>query len=198
MCLLTEAIRIEKRKLFNLEYHQARFDKARLELLGLNERIKLSEAIKLPDDITDEVYKCKIIYSSKIHSIEFILYNKKLPKTIRLVHDNEIDYSYKYENRDRLKELLQNSGANEILIVKNGMITDTSRSNIVLKRKDLFITPASFLLDGTMRRFMLDKKMIQEEIITVSELHQCEKLYLINAMLDIDNQPGFPVQQIIF
>ena len=196
MCLLTEAIRVEKKELVNLEYHQARFDKARRDLLGIGGHIKLADAIKLPDDITDEVYKCRIVYSDKIHSVDFNLYDKRLPATMKLVYDDEIDYSFKYENRDRLNTLLKESMADEILIVKNGMITDTSRSNVILKRRSELITPTSFLLDGTMRRFLLDKKMIYEENISVDDLFLFDKLYLINAMLDIDNQPGIPVHQI--
>ena len=196
MCLLTEAIRVEKKELVNLKYHQARFDKARRDLLGIGGHIKLADAIKLPDDITDEVYKCRIVYSDKIHSVDFNLYDKRLPATMKLVYDDEIDYSFKYENRDRLNTLLKESMADEILIVKNGMITDTSRSNVILKRRSELITPTSFLLDGTMRRFLLDKKMIYEENISVDDLFLFDKLYLINAMLDIDIQPGIPVHQI--
>jgi len=196
MCLLTEAIKVENKQLCNLEYHQARFDKARKELLGLEEKIYLAEVIKLPSDINSSVYKCKIVYSNQIHSIDFLLYDKRLPKTIKLAYDDKIDYSFKYENRDRLKNLVKVSGADEVVIVKNGMITDTSRSNIVVNKGNKYVTPTTFLLEGTMRKKMLDQNLIHEEVISVESFFTFENIFLINAMLDLENQHGFPIREI--
>ena len=196
MCLLTEAIRVENKKVCNLEYHQARFDLTREKLFGLKERIILADAIQLPGDINNSSYKCKIVYSEQIHSVDFVLYEKRLPKTIRLVYDDMIDYSFKYEDRERLKNLVESSGADEVVIVKNGKITDTSRSNIVLKKGNKYITPTTYLLNGTMRKKMLVENQIYEEDVSVESLFTYEKLFLINAMLNLENQPGFPISEI--
>jgi 4-amino-4-deoxychorismate lyase len=196
MCLLTEAIRVENKKLCNLEYHQARLDKARRELLGLSDKLILADEICIPDDISDATYKCKIIYSCYLDSVEFTLYNKRLPKSIRLVNKDDINYSFKYENREIFNALLNNSGSDEVLIVRNGMITDTSRSNVVLSRGNYFVTPSTFLLEGTMRKNMLARNLILEEEISAEKLFSFERIFLINAMLDLDNQPGLPVCEI--
>lgn len=196
MCLLTESIRVENRKLCNIKYHQRRFEKARRELLGLNDGLQLSEAIKIPNDISSATYKCRIVYKEKIESVEFTLYDKRLPNTIKLVTDDQIDYTYKYNNRERLKSLVENSNADEIVIVKNGFVTDTSRSNIVLSKGSRFVTPTTFLLEGTMRNFLLEEKIIVEEEVKAENLFEYDYLYLINAMLDLNNQPGFPVSKI--
>ena len=180
-----------------MEYHQARFDNARNKLLGLHDSIRLEEALKIPDSIDDSIHKCRIVYSEKINSMEFTKYDKRLPNSIKLIYDDEIDYSFKYEKRERLKYLVESSGADEIVIVKNGMITDTSRSNIVLSDGNSFVTPATFLLEGTKRKELLDRKIIGEEKISVENLFLYKKLFLINAMLDLENQSGFPIIEII-
>jgi 4-amino-4-deoxychorismate lyase len=197
MCLLTEAIKVENKKLNNLEYHQARVDKARRELLGLPDKIVLSEVISIPENIDESIYKCRIVYSNSIHLVEFTRYDKRLPKTMKLVYKDEIDYSFKYENRRQFKLLLDASAADEIVIVKNGLITDTSRSNIVLSNGEKFVTPKSYLLEGTKRKELLEKEIITEEEISIDGLNSYHKLFLINAMLDLNNQPGFPVKEII-
>lgn len=196
MCLLTEAIKVERKKFQNLEYHQQRFDDARMKLFGLDDQIQLEEVLQLPGNITDATYKCKIVYSHKIQSVCFTLYEKHLPNSIKLVYDNTIDYSFKYDNRRNLETLIENSGADEILIVKNGMVTDTSRSNIVLAKGNKLITPATFLLEGTKRKNMLENNLIGEEAVSVDALFKYEKLFIINAMIDLEDQPGFPVQEI--
>ncbi len=196
MCLFIETISVRKRQFENLSYHQQRFDATRREQLGLTESVRLEDVAIMPQDIGEAVYKCRIVYSKVIHAVEFVKYEKKLPESIKLVFDDEIDYGYKFENREALQQLKKTSGADEIIIVKQGMVTDTSYSNIVLSKGTLLITPSTFLLNGTKRRKLLENGRICEREVTVDDLYLCKTFYLINAMLDLEDQPGFPVAMI--
>ena len=75
-----------------------------------------------------------------------------------------------------------------MLLVRNGMITDTSYSNIVFRREGEWITPSFCLLKGTMRQYLLDNGKIREEQIAVKDLPRFEKFKLINAMIGWDGE----------
>ena len=68
------------------------------------------------------------------------------------------------------------------------MITDTSYSNVVFKDSEgKLYTPCSTLLDGTKRQRLLATDIIQEKEIHVNDIHSFVGLYLINAMIDIED-----------
>jgi 4-amino-4-deoxychorismate lyase len=49
----------------------------------------------------------------------------------QLVENNSYDYSFKFEDRKELDKMKMKSKAEEIIIVKNNHITDTSFSNLL-------------------------------------------------------------------
>ena len=74
----------------------------------------------------------------------------------------------------------------DILIVKNGYITDTSIANIALYDGNSWITPKVPLLKGTTRQRYLDNAKILESDIKVQDLKKFSKIALLNAMIDFD------------
>ena len=106
-----------------------------------------------------------------------------------LVSAAELDYSYKYVNRDSLDALKKSRTDNpleDILIVKNGCITDTSFSNIAFYNGSSWVTPDTPLLKGTKRACYLQSGKLMEKRITPDDLRQFHKARLINAMLDLE------------
>ena len=73
------------------------------------------------------------------------------------------------------------------IITVNGVITDTSFCNIVLENKEGLFTPTKPLLHGTKRALLIDENIIQTRHITIEELNNYQHVYLINAMIEIDN-----------
>jgi para-aminobenzoate synthetase / 4-amino-4-deoxychorismate lyase len=63
-------------------------------------------------------------------------------------------------------------------------ITESSVANVVVRiGEDLFTPPVdSGLLDGTYRAFLLDSGKITERVLTLSDLRQCSKVYLVNSV----------------
>ena len=87
--MLLETIRIESGKTLNLEYHQKRVDRSRERLFNLQDRLELSKCLtNIPKK---GIYRCKIIYSDTIRSVEYIPY-RYVPKYRYIAVESSIDY----------------------------------------------------------------------------------------------------------
>jgi 4-amino-4-deoxychorismate lyase len=157
---------------------------ARRTLFNSQKDIDLQTLLAVPENCRSGVFKCRVEYSHDIYRIEFCPYKIRKIETLQLVTDNEINYQFKYRDRTRLEELIKQTDADDILIVKNGFITDTSFSNIIFFDVNKWITPSSPLLQGTKRKELLKKGMIWEKDIHQKDINNFTKAKLINAMLD--------------
>jgi len=196
MCHLFEVVKVFQKNFFNLDYHSYRFNHTR-EYLFNQDPVDLKDIISIPPEIDNGLYKCRIIYAQKIEKIEFIPYKKRKINSLRFIENDEIDYEYKYLNKECLEKMfLQKGKADDILIIKNKLLTDTSFSNIALFDGIKWFTPTLPLLKGTKIQSLLDRKEIFEDEIKISELKLFKKVALINAMLDI-GEIEFDVENII-
>jgi 4-amino-4-deoxychorismate lyase len=128
-----ETIRIENHRLQYLEGHTKRLNETRRHFFPSAPEVDLAETLVLPSNLDDGVYKCRIVYGEQIEDVTFQPYMPKLLRSLRLVTDDKANYSYKYENRAMLELLLTQKGeADDILIVRDHCITDTSYSNVAL------------------------------------------------------------------
>ena len=142
------------------------------------------EELSPPAELSGGIVKCRILYDWAVRQIEFIPYTRRVIRTLRLVEDDTIDYSYKFAERMSLNTLWSARGScDDILIVRKGMLTDTGFSNIVLSRHGKFYTPDTFLLNGTKRQLLLRENKIRECRIPAGDLSFYERVYLINALL---------------
>ena len=142
--------------------------------------------------------KCRIVYHESIREISFERYIPKLITSLKLV-EASLDYSFKLADRSSLNDLLLQKGTcDEILITRNGFITDTSYSNVVLSRGEQFFTPENPLLNGTKRQKLLREGFIMEKAIHRDSLRDYDRIYLINAMLDIEDNISLSVLNVIY
>jgi len=67
---------------------------------------------------------------------------------------------------------------------ENGEITESSIANIVIRVGQKLLTPKlqCGLLAGTFRQYLLENGEIEEAIITVDEIRDCDELFLINSV----------------
>jgi 4-amino-4-deoxychorismate lyase len=145
------------------------------------------------------LFKCRVIYSKSIEKIEFLPYSFRQIKTLRLVENNGIDYSNKYADRTELDNLFSQKGeCDDIIIVKNGLITDSFAANLVFYDGEKWWTPDSPLLKGTKREKLLEEKTISACKIEVSDLHKYSRVGLINAMIEFDAMPVIRIENIRF
>lgn len=197
MFRLLESIRLQNGNFHRLNYHQQRMDRSVKELSGQRNAVSLLEALKSHNVPKTGLYKCRVVYSDKIETVEFIPYEIKPVNSLRIVYDQEITYEHKYQNRDSLNALLsQRQYCDDILIVKNGFVTDSSYSNIIFYDGVNWITPAAPLLKGTMRQFLLDTAEIKAAPIAVQDIPSFKKFRLINSMLAFDG-PEIDVSKIV-
>lgn len=174
-----ETVKAVDSKLFHLKYHQQRLE----ETVG-ESNIILNDILKPP---ASGVYRCKVVYDGHNYDVKYYPYKKKSIRTLKLVFDDEIDYSKKYYDRSRLDKLVcKKSFCDEILIVKNALITDTSIANIAFKYNNEWITPKKPLLYGTTRARLLEEYKIFEDDISVEDLSKFKQVALMNAMIDFD------------
>jgi 4-amino-4-deoxychorismate lyase len=171
-----ETIKCNDEEVFHLNYHKERIART----IGLN--IQLEEYIYPP---SKQLLKCKIIYDKNgILDIAYTPYQKKIIKNLKLVYDDNINYKYKSTNRDMLNKLYDQKGdCDDIIIVKNGLITDTTIANIAVYIDDIWYTPKTPLLQGTTRDRLLDKAILKEKDITPQYYAKATKIALMNAMI---------------
>lgn len=198
MYRLIESIKVYNNELCNIQYHNRRFNKTREDLFGCKDKMDLAEIINIPEGNINGLYKCRLVYSKKIESIEFIPYQKKKINLICVVEDNFIDYKYKYEDRTQINKLLNRVNADDIIIIKNNFLTDASFANIVLSDGYVYLTPSTPLLKGTKRAKLLDEGAIREEELKKEDLKKFKFLYLINAMIDLNEENKIPIERVYF
>ena len=173
---LLESIRCLDGEVFHLQYHQERFDASR-KALGFTDPLTL-EIIPPPKGL----FRCRVVYAKTIKKIEYIPYTPKKIRSFKCVH-SQLDYSLKYEDRTALNQLLS-SEADEIIIIKDGFVTDCSIANLCFFDGKEWLTPAKPLLKGSTRARLLQEQRIKTRDIHYKELQNFEKIAIINAMLD--------------
>lgn len=174
-----ETIKCDDFEIFNLDYHNSRI----ANTIGLN--INLQEYIY---PVSDELLRCKVVYNKdEILDVLYFPYKKREIKSFKILNDDKIDYSKKYLNREKLDELfLKKEDCDEVIIVKNGVVADTSIANIAIFHEHMWISSKDCLLRGTTRQRLLNEKKIIEKNITLEMLKNASKIALINAMIDFD------------
>jgi 4-amino-4-deoxychorismate lyase len=186
MYQLIETIKVVNRQFQNLGFHNNRLNRSRRELFGSKNEIDIKEIVSLTSLITEGVYKCTITYSAEIADVQFQPYIIRKIETLKIITDNKIKYNYKYADRTELNEILERKGGcDEIIIVKDNMITDTSFSNLIFFDGLTWHTPVSPLLKGTKREKLVSLGLIKEAKIGINDLVKYNKVGLINAMLEM-------------
>jgi 4-amino-4-deoxychorismate lyase len=182
-----ETIACKNGEPLHLHYHQARLNTT-LETLNIHTTYDLATLITPPDNA---YYRCRFIYDATGFTIEYHPYTLKFPSTLRLITDNTIDYPLKSTNRTSLNLLFgERNGCDDILIVKNGFITDTTIANVAFFINDQWLTPKKPLLYGTTRARLLDENKIFPADITVQDALAAQKISVMNAMIgciEMDN-----------
>lgn len=182
MCQFIETIRIEEGVVCNLAYHNRRMNETRTALFGPLPPLELSDYITAPDN--KGRIKCRVVFREKIEEITYAPYTVRGIKSLQLVHLDTIDYHLKSTNRDMLNTLFsQRCGHDDVLIVKKGLLTDTSFTNIALFDGEKWFTPSTPLLEGTQRAFLLDQGLIAIKQIDVEDLYSYRQVALFNAMI---------------
>ena len=185
MCRFIESIKVLDGVFYRLEYHQTRVQLTFDKFFPDSEIIELSKAFKTLEIPQKGVFKCRVLYSSEIQLIEFVPYTRRDIKTLKLV-ETDIDSSpYKFEDRSLYNAAFaKRENCDDVLLVKNGLLTDTSYCNIALFNGSEWFTPRVTLLYGTNRAQLLSETVLIEKDIKVDEIFDYQQIALFNAMIE--------------
>ena len=182
-----ETIKIKEGKALNLAYHQARMARTFQSCFPSRRRdVPLLENVLSPaPDMA--FFKARVVYGEHgIEDVQYAPYAMREIHSLRLVTDDTIAYAFKSTDRSELNRLMAQRGdCDDIVIVKNGLVTDTSFTNIAALIGGKWLTPRHPLLMGTQRAALLDKGILREADITPDDLMQAENVCLINAMIEL-------------
>ncbi|MCD9854364.1 aminotransferase class IV [Epilithonimonas sp. JDS] len=197
MSRFIESIKVEDQKIFLTELHQKRMNDT-FSNFGKECKIDIKSLFLNLEHDEDGLYKFRIEYD-----LENNFKTQILPHAIsehddfELVTDNEIDYSFKSADRIQFQKLKEKRGAEEIIIIKENQITDTSYSNLLFLKDKIWFTPKTYLLNGVMRQSLLASKKIKQTEITIENIKEFSHFQLINAMNDFDEMFIYPIEKII-
>ena len=181
----------------NLPLHEARMNATRAHFALHVAPISLQKWL---DDapLSDERIKARVVYDvNGVCETTFQTYKRREILWLRMVEDNNISYTFKSTDRHELDRLLAlRDGCDEVLIVKNGLITDTSFTNVAFFDGHKWFTPAQPLLNGTMRQWLLQRGRLTEAQITPASLASFQRIMLFNAMIGA-HELELPITHII-
>lgn len=187
MSLLLETIRIENGVAERFRYHQKRIQKSVEQCYSVTNLFEL-EGIEVPEEYSVGIVKCRILYDVRVRLISFEPYVIRPLHKLKLVYSDSIDYSLKWADRYALNLLLtQKEDADDVIIVKNGELTDISYANIALKIDGQLYTPQNCLLKGTRRQSLLDEGVIIEKRLTIDDLRLADSVLVFNAMIGLED-----------
>jgi len=178
-----ETIRLENSRFFLLELHQKRINEVFYHFNKKN-IYNLKDYIYEIKYDTKNKYKIRVIYDlhGKI-DIEITPYFLKINESFELIKVDDLEYSFKFENRENIEKFKSKSTSDEVIFYKNGKITDTSISNLIFKKGEEWFTPETTLLNGVMREFLIKTKQIKIMNINLDNIYDFSHFQMINAMM---------------
>ena len=197
MCQFIETMCVEQGRIINLDYHLARIMRTRKHFWNVQAPIPVNRLLAIAATQTERA-KLRFEYDGyNIYNLSCTPYTIKKVETLRLVINDDIEYTYKNTNRCVLNQLkAQADGADEISIVKHNHITDTADTNIALFDGTQWVTPSTPLLNGTRRAQLIDAGRLIEQEVCITNLSSFQSISLINAMMDL-NELVLPISSIV-
>lgn len=186
MSQLIESIKVLDNRIYNLSYHQQRVKESCYRLYGSNhDPINYNNIKKAISKIEKGLHKLRIVYNENEYEFSIKPYHLKPISTLKKVSISKLDYSLKFEERTQLNLLYQNRGkCDDILIIREGVVTDTYYANVAFLKNGNWFTPETPLLRGTQRQKLLDEEKLFTKSITAKEISSYSLCRLFNAMIN--------------
>ena len=202
-----ETIRLENGHFQLLDLHCQRLAATMREIYGSHIDVPdLEYVLGTIDHVpNDRVYKCRVVYDTLIRDIEIQPYTRRAVKSLKVVEaDANLNYHLKATDRTALASLVSQKGeCDEVVITRDGLLTDTSYTNLVFHSRDGLYTPRRPLLCGVMRQHLLNRRLLTPIDISPRDIEPGNRLgithvSLINAMLPPGTAPVIPINDICF
>jgi len=178
---LVESIKAENGQFFLLDYHQDRLERTFHAVYKSSCPWQLVAI--LPQAPSQGLFKVRFLYNATDFSIEVQPYVPKIIKTLKLIEIGDYTYPHKWTDRSTINAAFaQRGNCDDVLMTKNGFLTDASYANIVLFDGANWVTPEKPLFEGVQRSYLLDHKKIKTANIATTALSNYQGFQMINAM----------------
>jgi 4-amino-4-deoxychorismate lyase len=185
MCRFVETIKLKDGVFYRLKFHQQRVNKAFETFFPQDEPISIFDTLNQSLIPQVGVYKCRMVYNEEAQLVEFVPYVRREIRTLKLVETELESLSYKLEDRTGFNAAFALRGdCDDVLLVKNGLLTDTSYCNVALYDGENWFTPRVPLLYGVNRADLLAEGKLIEKDIAVGELKNYQQIALFNALIE--------------
>ena len=193
-----ETIKVLDGQFYNLEAHERRARVTAEAFFGKPLAWEVGRMV-VPAAMCSGLVKCRVVYDSEVREVSFQPYVMRRIRSLRLVNGDGVDYRYKSTDRSVFARLLEQRGeCDDVLIVRDGWVTDTSFTNVVFEDAGGGLyTPETCLLEGTRRQSLLDERRIQACPIRVEDIRYFRRVFLVNAMIGIEDEISVPVVNIV-
>ena len=133
MCRFIETIRVEDGHPCLLSLHEERMNRTRAAFFPEAPLASLADCFS-EGMAGAGVWKWRLVYDREgIRECTCTPYVMRRVERLRLVSDDTIDYAYKRADRSALEACFARRGtADDVLIVRGGLLTDTSIANVAL------------------------------------------------------------------
>lgn len=182
-----EAIEWSQGRAHRLPYHQRRVEAAFRCLYPGVTAFSLSDELEKRQHLfpVQGTYKLRLEYNEQLQTVEFQEYRLRSISTLKMVETGQPTLDYKSSVRALIDEAFSARGtADDVLLVRDGMLTDTSYANIALYDGTKWKSPRIPLLYGTRRAYLIDRQQIETADIRADELHRFQLIRLFNALID--------------
>ena len=196
MIQFLETICIRDGKPQHLEWHQRRMDATLGHFYPVHYHTwALEKCIQVPENFQTGHVRCRVVYDAHKLDIHYYPYAERKISKLKMVEVPEgYDYRYKYADRSVIEELFsQIDDADDILMVRNGWVMDTSIANIAFLKNGRWYTPGTPLLAGTTWKRLIAGGIINPQVIHQSELATFEGCKLLNAMISFEKSSITPI-----
>ncbi|OBX85005.1 hypothetical protein A7456_02285 [Moraxella nonliquefaciens] len=197
LTMLFETLAINNGRILNLDYHNRRFKQGQLFLHCQTMIDDIANIVNISDEFDNKFIRCRVTYDKYSIKVEYFDYIPKSIQSFKIIECDSIDYAYKYDDRNLLNQLLSQKGdCDEIIIIKNGLVTDCSIGNLLFLKDDIWYTPNTPLLKGVQRAYLLEAQKIHLANIDKNNIWQYEKVMMINALNAFDENRAVLIKNI--
>ncbi|MFM2387784.1 MAG: hypothetical protein RL660_2541 [Bacteroidota bacterium] len=169
----------------NLAYHQARIQHY-LQVANTTANAQAFDlSAHLPDIPMQGEHKLRIEFNEQgIQHTSCKPYHRRTIEALMIVDAEDLSYNLKYCDRSHINALVDRHckhAEQDIIICKQGLVQDTSYSNLCFYDGTTWFTPIQPLLPGTMRAMLIEENKIIERAIAIEDVQQYQLVCLINA-----------------
>lgn len=178
---LFESIRVEGGNVHLLQYHQKRLERSYLYMFKKKCAWQLNSMI--PELPKEGSFKLRFLYNKDRFTFELLPYTSRKIERLKLIEIDSYSYDHKFTDRSGLDNAYKLRGdCDDVLMTKNGFLTDTFYCNILLFDGTQWVTPEKPLFEGVQREFLIDQQRVTPRQIHVNDLSDFISFQLINAL----------------